>query len=234
MKQTIFETALNKAIDKYSGPDIDLKWTYSLRDLAYIIRGTWRSSRGNKYSVEMHVSYMDIEHAFDPGIPAYAVIEEISKKLNKEREKMQTTINYDGTSITSTPVTVKLSDRTVPEYMISTGSTWNYTANTILPKDTPLDLIKKAFGVKFVEKPEWKKLDDKIKRVVFNPPATVILWKDKTKTVVKCGPNEIYDPEKGFAMALVKKQLGNKGNYNELFKKWLKENRNGSDEGSDD
>jgi hypothetical protein len=62
-----------------------------------------------------------------------------------------------------------------------------------------------------------------IKNVIFNDPATIIQWADGTKTVVKCQPNDIYDPEKGMAMAIAKKYLGNKGNFNEVFKKWLPE-----------
>lgn len=59
-----------------------------------------------------------------------------------------------------------------------------------------------------------------IKKVVFNPPATIVFWTDNSKTVVKA-ENEIFDPEKGLAMAIAKKALGNKGNYYETFKKWL-------------
>ena len=62
-----------------------------------------------------------------------------------------------------------------------------------------------------------------IKDVIFNNPATIILWEDGTKTVVKCGKNDTYDPEKGMAMAICKKLMGNKGSYNNVFKKWLKE-----------
>lgn len=62
-----------------------------------------------------------------------------------------------------------------------------------------------------------------IKDVIFNEPATIIIWKDGTKTVVKCQEGEGYDPEKGMAMAISKKALGNKGNYCEVFKKWLPE-----------
>lgn len=62
-----------------------------------------------------------------------------------------------------------------------------------------------------------------IKDVIFNEPATIIIWKDGTKTVVKCQEGEGYDPEKGIAMAISKKALGNKGNYCEVFKKWLPE-----------
>lgn len=60
-----------------------------------------------------------------------------------------------------------------------------------------------------------------IKNVYFNDPVTVIMWEDGTKTIVRCGENDIYDPEVGLAMAISKKALGNKGNYYEQFKKWL-------------
>lgn len=59
-----------------------------------------------------------------------------------------------------------------------------------------------------------------IKKVKFNPPATIVFWTDNTKTVVKC-QGEDYDPEKGLAMCISKKMFGDKGNYYEVFKKWL-------------
>ena len=64
----------------------------------------------------------------------------------------------------------------------------------------------------------------KIKDVIYNDPATIVFWEDETKTVVKC-KNEKFDPEKGLAMAFSKKMLGNKGNYYNIFKKWLPEEK---------
>ena len=65
-----------------------------------------------------------------------------------------------------------------------------------------------------------------IKNVIFNDPATIVFWNDGTKTVVKA-KNEEFDLEKGLAMAISKKVLGNKGNYYETFKKWMpKEDKN--------
>lgn len=58
-----------------------------------------------------------------------------------------------------------------------------------------------------------------IKKVIFNDPATIVLWNDGTKTVVKAVDEE-FDPEKGLAMAITKKALGNKGNYFNEIKKW--------------
>lgn len=49
-----------------------------------------------------------------------------------------------------------------------------------------------------------------IKEVIFNEPATIVFWKDGTKTVVKCGKGEKFDPEKGVAIALAKKMLYSK------------------------
>lgn len=60
-----------------------------------------------------------------------------------------------------------------------------------------------------------------IKNVIFNDPATIVFWNDGTKTVVKVNANEDFDPEKGLAMAISKKMLGNKSNYYNEFKKWL-------------
>jgi hypothetical protein len=65
-----------------------------------------------------------------------------------------------------------------------------------------------------------------IKDVIFNDPATIILWEDGTKSVVKA-TDESYDPEKGMAMAIARKALGNKGNYYNVFEKWLTEAEKG-------
>jgi len=69
---------------------------------------------------------------------------------------------------------------------------------------------------------EYQKERDKfdIKDVIFNNPATIILWEDGTKTVVKA-ENEEFDPEKGLAMAIAKKALGNNYDYYDIFKKYV-------------
>ena len=61
-----------------------------------------------------------------------------------------------------------------------------------------------------------------IKNVIFNPPATIVFWSDNTKTVVK-SDSEDYDPEKGMAMAISKKLMGdNKFEYYNTFLHWMK------------
>ena len=61
-----------------------------------------------------------------------------------------------------------------------------------------------------------------IKKVIFNDPATIVLWSDGSKTVVKCA-NEEFDKEKGLAMAICKRILGNKGNYFNEFRRWIED-----------
>jgi hypothetical protein len=60
----------------------------------------------------------------------------------------------------------------------------------------------------------------RIDRVIYNDPAAIILWKDGTKTVVKCMEGEEYDPEKGFAMAVLKKLFGE--DYGKVMKEFVK------------
>lgn len=60
-----------------------------------------------------------------------------------------------------------------------------------------------------------------IERVICNDPATVVIWSDGTKTVVKCQDGDEYDPEKGLALCVAKKYFGNTGKYNDVFRQLL-------------
>lgn len=71
--------------------------------------------------------------------------------------------------------------------------------------------------------PNPDRIIPEIKDVIFNGPATIVLWKDGTKTVVKAQEGEIIDYEKGIAMAIAKRMLGNKGSYYDTFTKYLPE-----------
>lgn len=60
------------------------------------------------------------------------------------------------------------------------------------------------------------------KKVIFSGPATTILWKDGTKTTVKCSNEDVWDDDVGIAMCYLKKLLGNKGNFNNIFREAAK------------
>lgn len=64
-----------------------------------------------------------------------------------------------------------------------------------------------------------------IRKVIFNDPATIVLWSDGSKTVVKCGPEDTYDMEKGLAMAIVKKMAGNDNRFHKVFKQYSKKKK---------
>ena len=53
-------------------------------------------------------------------------------------------------------------------------------------------------------------------RVIYNDPATIVFWKDGTKTVVKCMEGDTYNPEVGLAMCVCKKLYGSK--YHKFFR----------------
>lgn len=63
----------------------------------------------------------------------------------------------------------------------------------------------------------------KPEKIIFNKPATIVYWEDRTKTTVKCHNEDRFDPEKGLAMAILKKISGNTGSFNEVLKNWLDE-----------
>ncbi len=44
-----------------------------------------------------------------------------------------------------------------------------------------------------------------IEKVIFNPPATIVVWKDGTKTVAKCSGGDGYSEDHGLAMCVARK-----------------------------
>lgn len=107
--------------------------------------------------------------------------------------------------------------------------------DTKAPKPTYGDLMDAlTYAHQIEQRTEYHKMYNQInhmkslfniKNVIFSPPATIVYWADGTKTVVKAQGTEQYDPEKGLAMAIAKRAFGNQGNYYEVFKKWVKEEK---------
>ena len=93
-----------------------------------------------------------------------------------------------------------------------TGALNNY--NITLKDEDFLDAIRYCYNdILSVEKYKASielrvNIPGMIDRVIFNDPATIILWKDGSKTVVKRSEDDIWDPEKGFCMAIIKKLYG--------------------------
>lgn len=87
-----------------------------------------------------------------------------------------------------------------------------------------LNALSKALDDIIVGMPIRRKFE--IEKVIFHDPATVILWADGTKTVVKCQPGDTYDREKGFLLAVCKRAYGDTGRYNNVIH-WALNNDNG-------
>ena len=68
----------------------------------------------------------------------------------------------------------------------------------------------RANGVKY----EFKL---KPERVIYNDPATAVIWSDGSKTVVKCHEGDAYDKREGFLLCCAKRLMGNTGKYNDLM-----------------
>jgi hypothetical protein len=62
-----------------------------------------------------------------------------------------------------------------------------------------------------------------IEKVIYNDPATIVLWKDGTKTVVMCGEYDYYDAEKGLLLCIAKKAYGNNGRFNDVIREHAQE-----------
>ena len=64
-----------------------------------------------------------------------------------------------------------------------------------------------------------------ISEVIFNKPATIVKWADGTKTVVKVQGKERYNKEKGLAMAIAKKAMGNSNYYYTIMERYLEDKK---------
>lgn len=148
--------------------------------------------------------------------------EQISKNL-KEARKID--VNFDplgqidnnikhtldqGGTIMTTDTTRQYNDYTGNGIRVNTA---NITAGTLFLRGL-LDTTAKPILHQ-----------NSIKGVWFNrnKGVTVVRWNDDTITKVKCHNGDKFNPEHGLAMCISKKAFGNKGNYNDVFKKWLPE-----------
>ena len=75
------------------------------------------------------------------------------------------------------------------------------------------DLLSPLFPVPVLNRNKFEP-----KTIIFNPPATIVFWKDGTKTVAKCGADEEFSEEFGFLACLSKKIYGSRSAFKSQFK----------------
>ena len=103
------------------------------------------------------------------------------------------------------------------------GKIYAYNTNLTLLLGGTYDIITSSNGgsrgydsySKAPRKPEKP-----YKQVVVNESKRTIcvVWKDGTRTVMKCHPDDEWDEEKGIAMCFMKKVFDNRGCYYDTFR----------------
>lgn len=99
---------------------------------------------------------------------------------------------------------------------------------TLVPR-SPRGYMKACIHDKYANYLESKRSTGLYKKIIINPPATIVIWNDGTKTVVKATENDIYDPEKGVALCFLKKYFGSSYKHilkdaNDIYNEKMKEN----------
>ena len=96
----------------------------------------------------------------------------------------------------------------------------NDNSNILVPIDDTISITEEHLS--------YKQEKATIKNVIFSGPATIVLWSDGDKTIVKKSDCEAeMDKEKGLAMAIIKKaykDAGKEGSYfRRIFGAWIKD-----------
>ena len=153
-------------------------------------------------------------HYWNIGRMVFYKLRQLNNGAMNERNQtlvgMEIRINYNE------PYILSIEKKPRPQYVVN--------LNTCYPSIDVSGLIKAANTIKKGFENMFGTLRNiEIVKVIFNEPATIIIWDDGTKTIVKAQKGEVFDKEKGLAMAVVKKAFGNNSNYYNEFKKWIPE-----------
>lgn len=173
----------------------------------------------DKDNVEYHLK--PFPDTYSGTLIGYIVKTEAEETLKEEQEKLKRQQRLVMNTMYGMHYGTLLPN---PDYSNDVSSMVNYQRDdSIMVKIEAAKFATAAVNAtkKFRFKPIIQSIKPYIKKVVFNDPATIIFWTDDTKTVVKA-ENEAFDPEKGLAMAIAKKALGNKHDYYNTFLKYLK------------
>lgn len=90
-----------------------------------------------------------------------------------------------------------------------------FLKNLALPHVTDMSIKDFVLPLSEIAKHKGNTLPE-IKKVIFNPPATIVFWLDGTKTVVKCKEGEEFSEWAGIALCLAKKLYG--PNFHKIFR----------------
>jgi len=174
-----------------------------------------------KYKVGDIVEFMDYDGAMKYGLikdicmsfvyiescddaPYYISINNIHHRCNKYRVGQQ--LRRKDLALECIVTRVLLVNHRICYYVLAIGNDEEYFAF-----EDQLTIKPTNYGI----------ARNDIDKVIFNDPATIIIWKDGTKTVVKTAPGETYNKWAGMALCISKKLYGDR--FHRIFKEYCGE-----------
>lgn len=162
---------------------------------------------------EMHTySGRTPDNKYGVRIDSYDVVESDTGFLYNVREKDITLVNIDGEWV---------------GYPKSSGRyPWGDEATDLIKNYTESDIKATCDFIRNHREMRRKSSNKNCfepKKVIFNGPATIVMWGDGTKTIVKRREGEPDDKEKAIMYCILKKLCGNKATMDRYLKLFLKE-----------
>ena len=128
--------------------------------------------------------------------------------------------NVKDTSIPTSPMEITYDD--VAKYCQNDNSVTKQAVRVLI--NSIYGIHSKTLKEEIQMKTKSKIAYNPIKKVIFNDPATIVFWKDGTKTIVKSQEGAEFDPEKGLAMAICRHYLCDicgLARYDGVFKRYM-------------
>lgn len=85
------------------------------------------------------------------------------------------------------------------------------------------DSLIKTVKTSEKEKNVMSTIDFRVKKIMHNGPATIVFWKDNTKTVVRLKEGDRYDPYAAFTAAVAKRLYGKNMKISEIVDRYSKD-----------
>lgn len=114
---------------------------------------------------------------------------------------------------------------TITGFLSTSAAATRTIVNAILvEKENPMKAVKTlAIPVNTPRSRKAPRMADLVKNIIFNGPATIVFWKDGTKTMVKCDEKDISDKSKAIALCFMKKMFGNTSEFNTVLRTYVPE-----------
>lgn len=161
-------------------------------------------------TLSLTLNASDLE-AISDGVDMYITTNSISSTTNLDHRPLSYSYYTNAIDTYSTPLDVWKA------YNPLDGTIANYSPNKEGDKKDMTDKKEESLKAKWEK---WNKSKFTPERIVYNPPATIVFWKDKTKTVVKCSEGEEYNEYFGFLAALGKKIFDTNSEVNRIVNKY--------------